>query len=130
MHSHYTSGIVMSTGYGNRRSLDKEGRGHYIFYTKLCEGTLPIYEYQCTNCGRTVEEMQRITDEPLQKCPSCKGKLRRLISLSSFQLKGTGWYATDYKNNGKKDKVAKPAEKSAEKQEVKAEKKTEETSTA
>ena len=91
---------------------------------------LPIYEYQCTNCGRTVEEMQRITDEPLEKCPYCKGKLRRLISLTSFQLKGTGWYVTDYKDNGKKHKASKPEKKPAEKKEVKAEKKTEDTSKA
>jgi putative FmdB family regulatory protein len=90
---------------------------------------VPIYEYQCTNCGRTVEVMQRITDEPLQKCPSCKGRLRRLISLTSFQLKGTGWYATDYKDKGKKVKAEKPAEKSSEKKEPKADKKSEETST-
>jgi putative FmdB family regulatory protein len=120
----------MSTGYGNRRSLDKEGTGHYIFYTKLREVPVPIYEYQCINCGRTVEEMQRITDKPLQTCPYCKGKLRRLISLTSFQLKGTGWYVTDYKDNGKKHKAAKPAEKTADKKEVKSEKKTEDTSTA
>lgn len=118
----------MSTGYGNCRSLDKEGRGHYIFYTTLRERTVPIYEYQCTNCGRTVEEMQRITDKPLQMCPFCKGKLRRLISLTSFQLKGTGWYATDYKDSGKKHKAAKPTKKPVEK-EVKSEKKTEKTST-
>jgi putative FmdB family regulatory protein len=120
----------MSTGYDTYCGLDTEGRGHYIFYTNLREGILPIYEYQCTNCGRTVEEMQRITDEPLKKCPFCKGKLRRLISLTSFQLKGTGWYVTDYKDNGKKGKAAKPAKKPAEKKEVKAEKKTEDTSTA
>lgn len=120
----------MSTGYGNHRDLDMEGIEHYIFYTKLREVTVPIYEYQCTNCGRTVEEMQRITDKPLQTCPSCKGKLRRLISLTSFQLKGTGWYATDYKDNGKKHKAAKPTKKPAETKDVKAEKKTEDTSTA
>ena len=91
---------------------------------------MPIYEYQCTNCGRTVEEMQRITDEPLKKCPFCKGKLRRLISLTSFQLKGTGWYATDYKDKGKKGEREKSAEKPSEKKEVKADKKSEETSTA
>jgi putative FmdB family regulatory protein len=91
---------------------------------------VPIYEYQCTNCGRTVEVMQRITDEPLQKCPTCKGKLRRLISLTSFQLKGTGWYATDYRDKGKKGKREEPAEKPSEKKEVKTEKKSEGTSTA
>jgi putative FmdB family regulatory protein len=111
-----------------RCNLDKEGRGHYIFYTTQREGTLPIYEYQCTNCGRTVEEMQRITDEPLQKCPFCKGKLRRLISLTSFQLKGTGWYATDYKDKGKKAKAEKPTAKSSEKKEIKTGTKTDKTS--
>ena len=120
----------MSTGYDTCYDLDREGRGHYIFYTIQREGMVPIYEYQCTNCGRTVEKMQRITDEPLKKCPSCKGKLRRLISLTSFQLKGTGWYATDYKDNGKKTKAEKPTEKPSEKKEVKAEKKAEDTSTA
>lgn len=81
---------------------------------------MPIYEYQCTNCGRKVEVMQKITDEPLQKCPSCKGLLRRLISLTSFQLKGNGWYATDYKNKGKKSAEEKPAEKGETKTEKKA----------
>ena len=70
--------------------------------------------------------MQKITDEPLQRCPSCKGKLRRLISLSSFQLKGSGWYATDYKDRGKRGKREKPSEK----KEAKADKKTEKASTA
>ena len=87
---------------------------------------MPIYEYQCTKCGRKVEMMQKITDESLQTCPSCKGPLRRLMSLTSFQLKGNGWYATDYKDKGKKDKGEKPAEKP----EIKADKKSKETSTA
>jgi putative FmdB family regulatory protein len=91
---------------------------------------VPIYEYQCTNCGRTLEVMQKITDEPLQKCPSCKGLLRRLISQTSFQLKGSGWYATDYKDTGKKSKQEKLAEKPSEKKEAQADKKTEKTSTA
>jgi putative FmdB family regulatory protein len=118
----------MSTGYDKRRDLDMEGKVHYIFYTKLREVTVPIYEYQCTNCGRTVEEMQRITDEPMQKCPFCKGKLRRLISLTSFQLKGTGWYVTDYKDNGKRAQTKKPAEKPPKKKEIKRDTKTEKTS--
>jgi putative FmdB family regulatory protein len=68
---------------------------------------MPIYEYQCEHCG-VFEEMQRITDAPLSRCPKCKRKVRRLISNTSFQLKGTGWYATDYAragsgNGGKKD---------------------------
>ena len=87
---------------------------------------MPIYEYQCTNCGCTLEAMQKITDEPLKKCPSCKGQLRRLMSLTSFQLKGNGWYATDYKDKSKKNRREKPEEKS----EVKTDKKSEEASTA
>src|SRR5256885_823550 len=60
---------------------------------------MPIYEYRCEHCG-VFEEMQRITDPPLARCPTCKRKVRRLISSTSFQLKGTGWYATDYARAG------------------------------
>ena len=86
---------------------------------------MPIYEYQCTKCGRRVEMMQKITDESLQTCPSCKGQLRRLMSLTSFQLKGSGWYATDYKDKDKRKKETK-----ADKGEDKARKKSKEASTA
>jgi putative FmdB family regulatory protein len=60
---------------------------------------MPIYEYACEHCG-VFEEMQRITDPPLSKCPKCKRKVRRLISQTSFQLKGSGWYVTDYPRKG------------------------------
>src|SRR5689334_20128656 len=60
---------------------------------------MPIYEYQCQKCG-TFEATQRITDKPLAKCPNCKGKIKKLISNTSFQLKGTGWYVTDYARKG------------------------------
>ena len=60
---------------------------------------MPIYEYQCQKCG-TIEVTQRITEKPLAKCPTCKGKVKRLISNTSFQLKGTGWYITDYARKG------------------------------
>jgi putative FmdB family regulatory protein len=56
---------------------------------------MPIYEYRCNKCG-VVEVMQRITEAPLRKCPNCKSKVERMMSRSSFVLKGTGWYATDY----------------------------------
>ena len=56
---------------------------------------MPIYEYQCDNCG-VFEYSQRIVEDPLKKCPTCKGKVKRLISNTSFMLKGSGWYATDY----------------------------------
>ncbi|MCX5804509.1 MAG: zinc ribbon domain-containing protein [Proteobacteria bacterium] len=58
---------------------------------------MPIYEYECTDCGKRFEIFQRITDKPLSKCKFCKGPLSKLISSCSFRLKGTGWYATDYK---------------------------------
>ncbi len=67
---------------------------------------MPIYEYSCDRCG-TFELSQRITDKPLRRCPTCKGKVRKLISNTSFQLKGSGWYVTDYAGkdgSGKKEK--------------------------
>ncbi len=60
---------------------------------------MPIYEYNCDKCG-TFEVMQRITESPLKKCPKCKSKVERILSRSSFILKGSGWYATDYANKG------------------------------
>jgi len=56
---------------------------------------MPIYEYKCAKCG-VVEVMQGIKEAPLKKCPNCKSKVERMISSSSFVLKGSGWYATDY----------------------------------
>ncbi|MDE0031169.1 MAG: zinc ribbon domain-containing protein [Deltaproteobacteria bacterium] len=56
---------------------------------------MPIYEYNCSKCG-VFEVTQRITEDPLKKCPSCRSKVRKLISNTSFQLKGSGWYITDY----------------------------------
>ena len=61
---------------------------------------MPIYEYQCSKCG-TLELFQRITDDPLVRCPTCRSKLTKLISRSSFHLKGTGWYLTDYAAKGR-----------------------------
>ena len=57
---------------------------------------MPIYEYQCSKCGETFEIIQKVSDKPLTKCKFCEGKVERLISNSSFQLKGSGWYLTDY----------------------------------
>lgn len=59
---------------------------------------MPIYEYECTNCGHVHEIMQKMSDKPLTRCPQCSGKLQKIISQSSFHLKGSGWYATDYAN--------------------------------
>lgn len=60
---------------------------------------MPIYEYECGKCG-VFETSQRISEAPLSKCPTCRRKVRRLISNTSFQLKGSGWYVTDYARNG------------------------------
>jgi putative FmdB family regulatory protein len=62
------------------------------------EGIMPTYEYECTKCNHAFEEFQRITAEPLKRCPKCKGKLRRLMGAGSgIIFKGTGFYETDYK---------------------------------
>jgi len=93
---------------------------------------MPIYEYQCQKCG-TFEATQRITDKPLAKCPTCKGKVKKLISNTSFQLKGTGWYVTDYARkgqNGDAKSDAKPADGSKESKEAKGESKKTETSSS
>ena len=66
---------------------------------------MPIYEYLCEDCGEITEAMQKVSDPPLVTCPKCKGNLKKVISNTSFILKGTGWYATDYagKGNGSGD---------------------------
>jgi len=67
---------------------------------------MPIYEYQCRKCGKQFEAFQGITEPDLKTCKFCKGKVHKMMSLSSFSLKGTGWYATDYK--GKKPQAVNP----------------------
>ncbi|MDD4357492.1 MAG: zinc ribbon domain-containing protein [Smithellaceae bacterium] len=70
---------------------------------------MPIYEYRCKKCGKQFEAFQGITEPDLKTCKFCKGKVQKMMSLSSFTLKGTGWYATDYA--GKKTNTAKTAKK-------------------
>jgi putative FmdB family regulatory protein len=62
---------------------------------------MPIYEYRCEKCG-DFELTQRISDPAAKRCPKCRRKVRRLISSTSFQLKGSGWYVTDYARSGAK----------------------------
>jgi putative FmdB family regulatory protein len=70
---------------------------------------MPIYEYRCGACGHEKEVLQRMSDKPLAKCPKCgKRTFHKLVSAAGFQLKGTGWYATDFKNSGAKKPAAKP----------------------
>ena len=59
---------------------------------------MPIYEYECRKCGGITEVFQKFSDSPLKKCNKCSGKVHKLISHSTFHLKGTGWYVTDYAN--------------------------------
>lgn len=63
---------------------------------------MPIYEFECPKCEKVHEVNQKISDKPLAKCPDCGGKVQKLISRSSFALKGSGWYTTDYKPASKK----------------------------
>jgi putative FmdB family regulatory protein len=88
---------------------------------------MPIYEYKCAKCKKHHEIMQKITDKPLTICPSCGGTMNKMISSTSFVLKGSGWYATDYAGKGKKDAVEKTEKKekteTSAKKEPKSEKK-------
>ena len=83
---------------------------------------MPIYEYRCSACGHQEEFLQRVSEPPLTECPVCrKPTFNKLLSAAGFQLKGSGWYATDFKN-----KSSKPAEKKADdKGETKTETKSE-----
>jgi putative FmdB family regulatory protein len=69
---------------------------------------MPIYEYRCSSCGHELESIQKLSDPPLVVCPAChKDALVKLVSAAGFQLKGSGWYATDFKG-GAKAASAKP----------------------
>ena len=99
---------------------------------------MPIYEYRCTSCGHEKELLQKLSDRPLTECPACgKSTLAKLVSAAGFHLKGSGWYATDFKGGSKpkpkdgaqesqdkgdnKDKQEAPAkEKAAAKDDAKA----------
>ena len=73
---------------------------------------MPIYEYKCQKCGRQYEAFQGINEPDLKGCKFCKGKVHKLMSLSSFSLKGSGWYATDYAGKKPQKEKAKKAEAS------------------
>lgn len=63
---------------------------------------MPVYEYRCVRCNEEFEVMQRITDNPLSTCKLCGGELKKLITNTSFVLKGSGWYVTDYPSPDRK----------------------------
>jgi putative FmdB family regulatory protein len=83
---------------------------------------MPIYEYRCAECGHQEEHLQKVSERPLSKCPACgKKAYKKQLTAAGFQLKGSGWYATDFKSTSKK-----PAEKKADlKSDGKTETKTE-----
>lgn len=83
---------------------------------------MPIYEYECLNCGKNHEIMQKFTDEPLTVCHICGGQMKKLLSKTSFVLKGNGWYVTDYASPERK--------KAMEAEKEKSDNKTSETKTA
>ena len=77
---------------------------------------MPIYEYICNACGHGLEALQKLSDEPLKFCPECnEATLKKQVSAAAFRLKGTGWYETDFKNNGKKPPAEDSKPKSADK---------------
>jgi putative FmdB family regulatory protein len=65
---------------------------------------MPIYEYQCTECGHELEKLQKLSDPPLTDCPACgRATLRKRVSAAGFRLKGGGWYETDFKGKDKRN---------------------------
>tara|TARA_B100000902_G_C27182196_1_gene849513 strand:- start:710 stop:1060 length:351 start_codon:yes stop_codon:yes gene_type:complete len=71
-----------------------------------------MYEYRCDSCGNEFEKLQKMSDKPLTDCPACnKASLSKLVSAAGFQLKGSGWYVTDFKNKKPRPKDAEPTDK-------------------
>ena len=90
---------------------------------------MPIYEYRCAACGHQEDHLRKLSDAPLTKCPACgKKKYEKQLTAAGFQLKGSGWYASDFKGGKKETEAkpdAKPEAKAESKTETKAESKTE-----
>jgi len=87
---------------------------------------MPIYEYRCTSCGHQQEFLQKVSDAPLTTCTQCgKPTFSKMLSAAGFQLKGSGWYATDFKSGG-----AKPAAKASDDAKPSGETKSEEKKAA
>ena len=92
---------------------------------------MPLYEYECETCAQRFERIQKFSDPPVDKCPSCAGPVKKLLSSPAIQFKGSGWYITDYPKKGSSDsaKADKPAGESAGKSESAATDKKSETKT-
>ena len=86
---------------------------------------MPIYEYRCAACGEEHEALQKVSEPPLTVCPACgKRALKKQLSAAGFQLKGSGWYATDFKGPAKKPAEKKTEAKTEAKTETKSDSKT------
>jgi putative FmdB family regulatory protein len=90
---------------------------------------MPIYEYECLKCNAHIEVFQKMSDKPPTKCRKCGGRLEKKFSAPAIQFKGSGWYVTDYADNGKKA-AAKADTETSSSEEKKPEKKSKETSPA
>lgn len=89
---------------------------------------MPVYEYECCKCGKVVEVWQSLSDEPMTDCPDCAGSLKKLISMSSFRLKGGGWYADGYASTASSSTPCASSSSSADKSSTDAGKTTTSTS--
>jgi putative FmdB family regulatory protein len=97
----------------------------------LWEDDMPIYEYQCSDCGQEEEVLQRVSDPVLTRCPKCGGAYHKKISSPAFQFKGSGFYETDYKKSSHAtDTVTADSVKKADKSETKSESESETKSEA
>lgn len=88
---------------------------------------MPTYEYRCTECGHQFDVHQRFSDEPLQECPKCKGKLRKVFHPAGVIFKGSGFYTTDYKGTSKDSANGSGGDGKADKSEPKSESKSDPT---
>lgn len=77
---------------------------------------MPLYEYQCEECGELIEVIQQFSDDPLTTCPTCAGRLERLLSAPAIQFKGNGWYVTDYARSKSPEKDESAQQKSPPKE--------------
>jgi putative FmdB family regulatory protein len=103
------------------RAIFEIGLGHAAL--RIERKQMPIYEYQCKECGDRHEIIQKLSDAPLSLCPKCGGEMKKLISSPAIQFKGSGFYKTDYAGSGSTSKSS--DSKSETKTETKSESKSE-----
>ena len=86
-----------------------------MFCNVIGEKEMPVYEYECQECNKVFEVQQKIADEPLRDCPECQAPVKKLMSMSSFQLKGGGWYADGYASKSSASSSSTPSAAAADK---------------